>query len=119
MTLLTYMVTDSPVGGPCQGEWTEQAAYIPSEFLFVLVDIKAVRSEKAGMQERSRALNSDRVLKNYSWKKKKRTPAGRREAIGPLEQETEQMIHHSQAPAVSSLYGRGWRVGQRMCSGIR
>lgn len=118
MTLLTYMVTDSPVGGPCQGEWTEQAAYIPSEFLFVLVDIKAVRSEKAGMQERSRALNSDRVLKNYSWKKK-RTPAGRREAIAPLEQETEQMIHYSQAPAVSSLYGRGWRVGQRMCSGIR
>lgn len=109
------MVTDSPVGGPCQGEWTEQAAYIPGEFLFMLVDIKAVRSEKAGMQERSRALNSDRVLKNYSWKKKKkRTTAGRREAIGPLEQETEQMIHYSQAPAVSSLctvgggeWGRG------------
>lgn len=73
----------------------KQTAYIPSEFLFVLVDIKAVRSEKAGMQERGRALNSD--------PESLRTTAGRREAIGPLEQETEQMIHQSQAPAISSL----------------
>lgn len=37
----------------------KQVAYIPSEFMFMLVDVKAVRTEKVGIQEKSRALDSD------------------------------------------------------------